>query len=270
MYKLHLSPLKTTLFLLIIVTGLLAGDLVTQYIKYVYRDEAQFGFERLFNLEGENNLPAWYSSLALLLSSAMLAIIGLHRKQEAKSWAWHWLILAIIFLCLSADETASIHEMAASPIHHWLESRGHLDSVIPVIGTAWLLAGIPFAAIVFLAFCQFLLKLPAMTRVLFLIAGGLYITGAIGLEALGGRYIDQHSGSRTLTYEVMVAMEEGLEMIGVVVFIYALMMYIALEGISLQVMVHSCDPSLQPKSGDVVKSDLSRDSAEVPLKTLAP
>jgi hypothetical protein len=267
MYKLHLSPLKTTLFLLIIVIGLLAGDLITQYIKYVYRDEVQFGLERLFNLEGENNLPTWYSSLALLLSSAMLAIIGLHRKQEAKSWAWHWLILAIIFLCLSTDEAASIHEMAASPIHHWLESRHHLDSVIPVIGTAWLLAGIPFAAIVFLVFCHFLLNLPAMTRALFLIAGGLYITGAIGLEALGGRYIDQQGGSHTLTYEVMVATEEGLEMVGVIVFIYALMMYIALEGISLQVMVNSCDPSLQPESGDVKKSGLSRDSAQVLVKT---
>jgi hypothetical protein len=267
MYKLHLSPLKTTLFLLIIVTGLLAGDLVTQYIKYVYRNEAQFGFDRLFNLEGENNLPTWYSSLALLLASAMLAIIGLHRKQEAKSWAWHWLILAIIFLCLSADEAASIHEMAASPIHQWLESRRHLESVLPVIGTAWLLAGIPFAAIVFLAFCRFLLNLPAMTRALFLIAGGLYITGTIGLEALGGRYIDQHGGSHTLTYEVLVAIEEGLEMVGVIVFIYALMMYIALEDITLQVGVNSCDPSLKSESADVEKSGLSRDNAQALVKT---
>ena len=267
MYKLHLSPLKTMLLLLIIVTGLLAGDLVTQYIKYSYRDEAQFGFERLFNLEGENNLPTWYSSLALLLSSAMLAIIGLHRKQQANNWAWHWLILAIIFLCLSADEAASIHEMAASPIHHWLESRRHLGSVIPVIGTAWLLAGIPFAAIVFLVFCRFLLNLPAMTRALFLIAGGLYIGGAIGLEALGGRYIDQQGGSHTLTYELMVAMEEGLEMVGVIVFIYALMMYIALEGISLQVVVNSCDPLLQLESGDIEKSGSSKASAQVLVKT---
>ena len=267
MYKLHLSPLKTTLFLLIIVTGLLAGDLVTQYIKYVYRNEAQFGFDRLFNLEGENNLPTWYSSLALLLASAMLAIIGLHRKQEAKSWAWHWLTLAIIFLCLSADEAASLHEMAASPIHHWLESKRHLESVLPVIGTTWLLAGIPFAAIVFLVFWQFLLNLPAATRALFFVAGGLYIGGAIGLEALGGRYINQQGGGHTLTYAMMVTMEEGLEMVGVIVFIYALMMYIAVEGIRLQVVVNSCDPSLQSESADVEKSGLSRDNVRMLVKT---
>src|SRR5688572_13884942 len=133
MYKLHLSPRKVTLILLAIVVGLLLGGVVTQYIKYAYRDETQFGFVRLFNLEGENNLPSWYSSVALLLSSVALGYIGLHRNQEADPFAWHWLTLALLFLCLSTDEAASIHEMSASPIHHWLERVGHVDSVISVI-----------------------------------------------------------------------------------------------------------------------------------------
>ena len=83
MYTLHLSPQKVTLILLVIVTGLLFSGLTTQYIKYVHGHHEQLGRVRLFNVEGENNLPSWYSSVVLLLSSGGLGIIGLHRKREA-------------------------------------------------------------------------------------------------------------------------------------------------------------------------------------------
>lgn len=162
--ELELTPLKVTMGLLVIVTGLLLGGTVTQYMRYAYGAQSQSGLVRLFNLEGENNLPSWYSSIALLLSSAALGNIGLQRRQEGNPWAWHWLALAFGFLCLSADEAASIHEIAGPVLHRWLETTGQVDTVISVIGTAWLLAGIPVAAIAFLAFWGFLRHLPFTTR----------------------------------------------------------------------------------------------------------
>ena len=120
-----------------------------------------------------------------------------------------------------------------------------MDSVMSVIGTSWLLAGIPFAVISFLGFWRFLLQLPLATRSLFLLAGALYTTGAIAVEALCGRYlIDQ--GGRSPTYEVMVAVEEGLEMVGVVCFVYALMMYMATQRIGFQIVLNSGIPPLEP------------------------
>lgn len=243
MYTLHLSPRKLALILVVIVTGLLLGGVTTQYIKYVYGDDFQLGLVRLLDLNGENNLPAWYSSFALLLSSALLGIIGLHRKREANPYGWHWLALALIFLCLSVDEGASIHEKMIDPlIHRWLEAIGYLDSALRVIGTAWVLAGVLFAVIVFLVFWRFLQHLPLATRTLFLIAGALYIAGTIGLEALGGQYIAHHI-KRTLIYSMMVAVEEGLEMVGIVVFLYALMLYMETQGIGFQVVLNSGPPS---------------------------
>jgi hypothetical protein len=194
---------------------------------------------RLFNLGGENNLPAWYSSFALLLSSTLLGIIGLHRREEANPYRWHWLALALIFFCLSVDEGASIHErMLDRLIHRWLEATGYLDYALSVIGTAWVLGGVLFALIVFLLFWHFLQHLPLTTKALFLIAGAMYIAGAIGLEAVGGQYLARHGGN-TLTYSMMVAVEEGLEMFGVVVFLYALMLYMAAQGIGFQVVLNS-------------------------------
>jgi hypothetical protein len=129
--------------------------------------------------------------------------------------------------------------MTATPIHQWLEIVGQADSALSMLGTPWLLAGIPFAVVIFLWFWRFLLHLPFATRALFLLAGALYIAGAIGLEALGGRYLLQHEGNHTLTYEMMVGVEEGLEMLGVIVFLYALMMYMAKHRISLEVVLNS-------------------------------
>jgi hypothetical protein len=246
--KLQLTPLKVTVGLLILVTGLLLGGMVTQYIRYAYGADVQLGFVRLFNLEGENNLPSWYSSVALLLCSAALGNIGLQRRHEGNPWAWHWLALAFGFLCLSADEAASIHEMAAPLVDRWLETTGQMDTVISGIGTSWLLAGIPVAAIVFLMFWGFLQHLPFTTRALFLIAGGLFITGAIGVEAVGGRYLLHNGGSHTLTYQMMVAVEEGLEMVGIVVFLYALMSYMATHRIGLLLTLSSGQSSAEPLS----------------------
>jgi hypothetical protein len=240
MYTLAVSPRKVMLGLLTVSVALLLGGVATQYIKYVHGYD--LGFVRLFDLEGEGNLPAWYSSFLLLLSSVLLGIIGLNRKREANPYGWYWLALAFIFLYLSMDEGAGIHEMADPLIRRLLNAIGSLDFVLRVIGTAWLLAGIPFAVIVFLVFWRFLLHLPIATRVQFLIAGGLYIGGAIGIEVVEGHYKALHGG-HTLTYEILVAFEEGLEMVGLVVFLYTLLLYMATQAIRLQVVVNSDPPS---------------------------
>lgn len=86
----------------------------------------------------------------------MLAIIGLHHRGEAKKFAQHRLVLAILFLCLSIDEAASIHEMSEGVMRRWLLARG-LDGTLAVIGAPWLLAGIIFIIIVAVSFWRFLI-----------------------------------------------------------------------------------------------------------------
>ena len=243
MYKLRIEPLRVTLVLLAIVAGLVVGGVITQYMKFFYGHDVQLGFLRLLALDGENTLPSWYSSVQLLFSSAVLAVIGLSRKQEKNPYGWHWLTLSVLFLCLAIDEASSIHEMAAPPIERWLQSAGHLDSVLSVVGTPWLLAAIPFTIIVFLVFLRFLWHLPRATMTLFLIGGGLYVAGAVGIEDLAGHYLGTPGADETFTYQIMITVEEGLEMLGILVFLYALMTYMALSGIGLEVLLNPCFPS---------------------------
>jgi hypothetical protein len=233
MHRLTLSPRTVVLVLSTIVVSLLLADLVMQYIRYFHGID-RLQFVRLLDLDSENNLSAWYSSVALLLCAVMLAIIGLHHRGQAKKFARHWLALAILFLCLSIDEAASIHEMSDGVIHRWLLARGHLDATLAVIGTAWLLAGFVFTIIVAVTFWRFLMQLPKPTMWSFLIAGGLYFGGAVGVEAVSNHLLNYHSGSKTLGYEFLVALEEAMEMFGVILFIRSLMVYMANQDIRLE------------------------------------
>ena len=46
--------------------------------------------------------------------------------------------------------------------------------------------------------------------------------GAIGVELIGGRYLELH-GVENLTYAMITTVEESLEMAGVIIFIWALL-----------------------------------------------
>ena len=53
-----------------------------------------------FDLGHEPSLPAWFSSLVLLLNSAMLVLIARAKRAHAEPFAMPWLVLGIIFLGL--------------------------------------------------------------------------------------------------------------------------------------------------------------------------
>jgi hypothetical protein len=63
---------------------------------------------------------------------------------------------------------------------------------------------------------------------LFILAGTIYVGGALGMEMVNARYADLY-GFKNLTYQLMTAVEEFLEMSGIAIFIYALMSYVATQ-----------------------------------------
>lgn len=75
---------------------------------------------------------------------------------------------------------------------------------------------------------RFLLHLPFRSRMLFLTSAVVYVGGALGMEMVGGWYA-QNYGSGNLSYVAIATLEETLEMLGVVIFIYALLRYLAAE-----------------------------------------
>ena len=182
---------------------------------------------RLFNLDGEANIPSWYSSSTLLIASALLATVALFKARYKAPYHRHWKFLAVIFLYISMDEAAVIHEMLNKPLRLIFNTEGHVDSPWVVI------AGL---CLIFLAFtyARFLLHLPSKIRYLFVISGVVFLTGAIGAEFVSFHGQPQPA-TNTLSYQIPMTVEEFLEMAGVAIFIYAILLYL-----NEHIFVHLC------------------------------
>ncbi len=230
--EVHLSPRKTMRFLLFVVLGLVLASLVGQFSVYFLPDyPLRDIFAIIFNVNGEQNIPSLYSASALLLCSILLAIITYAKKVAGERYVLHWRALSIIFVYLSLDEFLSLHERSAKPVRDALHTSGFLQF-------AWVIPAAICVLICLLVFLRFVTHLPAKTRRLFLIAGTIFVSGALGIEMVDGYYASLYSQDNII-HKLLTTIEEFLEMIGIVIFIYALLSYISshVKGVSLRVNI---------------------------------
>ena len=180
-----------------------------------------YGFVPKFDVNRENNIPTYFSSFLLLTAAGLLAIVTMSKRRDRAQYATHWFILMIIFLFLSVDESASLHELLIKPLRHALNLPG-------IWFHAWVIAGFAFVVIFVIFYYRFFLNLPARTKLYLVIATLFLVGGAIGVEFIGGAYLDIH-GDWTFTYGIMTIIEEAFEMIGILFFIIAILDYIKLD-----------------------------------------
>lgn len=216
---LSISPRYVATIFTALVLSLVTMHLVTGILNYQFGHDYQWGFRFQFNVDNEGNIPAWYSSSALLVASFLLALIGATKYKRRDAFAAHWLVLAGMFLYLSMDEASQLHEMSAR-----LFDRFHPSGLFFY---PWVIVGALAVLMVGLAYLKFLLHLPPEIRRIVLVAGSIFVGGALGVEAISGRHHELH-GLDNLTYHVIVGIEEGCEMAGIVMFIYGLVRYLAL------------------------------------------
>lgn len=216
-----ISPREVARGLLLVVVTLAFLSVAGQFSRHVLGHDVLLGFVRQFNLDAEGNVPTWFSSMTLLLSAVLLAAIARVKHLARAPYARHWGLLALIFVGLSMDEAAALHEMAIHPLRALLHARGALYF-------AWVVLGAAFVLAVGFGYLRFLLHLPPATRRGFIVAGGLFVGGALGMELAGGYVADYH-GQGTPLYTAMTTVEECLEMLGIVVFIHALLSYLGAE-----------------------------------------
>lgn len=215
-----IPPRKITTILVIVVLGLALLGLLETYVEFFVGHESVPGTEaivELFDMIGEDTVPGWFSVVALFSCSLLLAAIAFEKKKERAPYATHWVLLSVIFLALSLDEGAGFHEVISPPLKAALGTSGPLYY-------AWVIPAGIFVLVFALAYFGFLLKLPRETKRLVIIAAGLYVGGALGMEILAGQYRTLHG--KDITYNLIKNAEELMEMTGIVVFLYSLMSYI--------------------------------------------
>ena len=103
------------LLCLLTLAGLIASWLNTLVVDHALLGEVRESFVRLFRVDGETNIPTWYSSSLLLLCALVLAVIGKMKLQGYDRYALHWVLLSGGFVYLSLDEAAVLHEMLNKP-----------------------------------------------------------------------------------------------------------------------------------------------------------
>ena len=211
-----------------VVSFITFAGFAARLIVILWGRKGPVGILELLNVATDSSIPTWYSSLSLLFCSILLAAITVAKKRQGGSYAVHWGILAGLFLLMSIDEVAAIHERVGGALGRALVSAaGFTPSGL--IYYAWVVPGIALVFVVVLAYLRFLAHLPKSTLLFFLLAGGIFLAGAIGMEMLGALLdyeVRDPSNSTHITYAVVVAIEESLEMLGIVVLIYALLSYV--------------------------------------------
>lgn len=177
-----------------------------------------FQVSELFNVDTERSFPTMYSAYALLVCAHLIALIAYVKRVARDSYARHWMSLAFIFVALSVDEAFTFHEKAID-LADVLGTGGFLKF-------AWVIPGSIFVLFFGLAYLKFLIHLPSKMRLLFVLSGTTYVLGALGMEMVDGYFSDLY-GSDSFIYVLLVALEEFLEMMGIVIFVYTLLLYIA-------------------------------------------
>jgi hypothetical protein len=215
------NPMAFAKALAAIAFLLVLASIGGQLCKYGLKSAARDGLINLLYVNAEGNLPTLFSVLLLFCAAVLLIAITVLEKNQKRPDASRWALLAISFLCLTIDEACSFHEKLSQPVRWIFGNRLH-DSFY----FAWVIPGLGLVCFLALFFLKFLGRLAARTRRLFLAAATCYIGGAIVIEIAGGHYAKLH-GIHNLTYSMIATVEESLEMAGIIVFIYALLKYIA-------------------------------------------
>jgi hypothetical protein len=89
----------------------------------------------------------------------------------------------------------------------------------------WTIPGASLVLVVAPLYLRFVIGLPPRTRWLFVLAGVSFLGGSVVVEHLADYYIEAFEMDN-LGYQFLTAVEEALEMIGVVVFVHALLGYL--------------------------------------------
>ncbi|MCJ8167050.1 hypothetical protein MKJ04_19565 [Pontibacter sp. E15-1] len=171
---------------------------------------------RLFDLDGEANIPAWFSSTQLFVVGALFLLSPNWHKASQLANPWFLLLVGLGFVFLSLDESAVIHERVTKALkdNEWAPrfKGGH---------GIWISIYFSFATLIVLVGVRTILSFfkvyPIQSVIL---AAGLacFLIGGVGMEVLSYWYL--RTAENAQLYSIEVVIEEFLEMAGISTILY--------------------------------------------------
>lgn len=193
------------------------------YLLIVHILESEsYTLTRWFDLDKEGTIPAWFSGAQLLLI-AMLSHLYSNSIHTNRSLKTFYRITTAVFIFLSADEAAGIHEGIGAFFRKITDF-----SFFPGHQGYWIILYPIILLIVFLLYKNALIAFleEETGRKAMITGAGLFIAGGVFIEAAGYfMHITSYTGVETLTTAniIEITLEESFEMLGESVMIYAML-----------------------------------------------
>lgn len=170
-----------------------------------------------FDVGIEGNIPTIYSVIGLFIASLTALTASAASKLNRDGLSKYWVAVSIVMLFLAFDEGAKIHE----------EVGGLFEEYFPNVATGYLywIWVVPYgivALLFFAAMFPFLQLLPRRTSYGLITSGAVFVCGAVGVEVVSARIYEQYAEAslRPPVFYLLYSIEEFLEKLGVIIFIY--------------------------------------------------
>lgn len=203
------SPVKITRFLGWVVFALILAHILVQAYHF-HISELPWLLREIFDPDEEPSFATWFSTLILFVSSVLLFLIA--SNKEKWNYKKHWYGLGAGFAFMSLDEVAGMHETFNT-----------------FTDFAWTIPAAVGVVVLIAVYFKFLVALPQPMKSQFIIAGLFFLSGALVVEHLADYYIEAYT-MKNFGYNMLTAFEETLEMVGVVLFIRALLLSLVEDG----------------------------------------
>jgi len=197
------------------IVALSIASFAGQISTYVFGYPFLMGAVPLFYVDLEGNLPTWYQATVFMFAALLVFCIHLLERRRQSRYAAHWLLLGCLLVALSIDEASQLHELTMEPLSRWI---GRLEGAWRPM---WVILGIAAVAVVGAFYLGFFLHLDRRERIHVVLAGALFVGGAVGVEmATAAMYeVYEPKLKLSLRYAVMAHIEELAEMLGLWVFV---------------------------------------------------
>lgn len=170
----------------------------------------------LLDPDSEESISTWLSILLAFYVALITYRCGADAMRSGARFGTHWFILSALFILVAFDDFAGLHEKMSSLLSNRSGPAG-------IFYNAWALpAGIISLAGLAL-FTPFVLSFAWRIALLMLLSAALFLGGAVGLEMIGGS-VYEAMGPENLRYRALTNTEEALELAGLLLFTYAVLL----------------------------------------------
>jgi hypothetical protein len=190
-------------------------------VGYISTQLWQGSLTRALDLDAEHNWPSLYSALQLGLVSLVCSGVVFFQRGQQGSFQKLPAIGGMVFAGLALDEYFSLHEQITMRFKSvtWLPRfNGNHGLWIPI----YLACVVVLFAVLWRDIWAIMMSHKRAVA-LATLGGAVYLAGAVGLEIISYEYI--RFSDLAYLYKAEVVLEEGCEMLGISILVFASLCY---------------------------------------------